>query len=144
MLKFATTAGLALAVANIRSRIRAAAIRLVLAVIGAVFVVGAAAFALVAGYFALAPWIGPIGAAGAIAAFLLVVGLVFLFFASRAPREQIRAIDASASQSMQEQYARLGRALSSGGALTNPVVLISAAALVAGYLVGRRGRRRDD
>ncbi len=141
MLRFATTAGLALAAANIRSRIRALSIRVALAAVGALFLIGAASFALVAAYLGLQPRLGPIGAAGAIAFALLLIGLVFLFFAQRAPREQIREMDHAASGSLQDQYAQLGRALSSGGTLSNPVVLIAGAALVAGYLFGRRGKR---
>ncbi|MYZ49063.1 hypothetical protein [Propylenella binzhouense] len=141
MLRFATTAGLALAAANIRSRMRALAIRLVLFALAGLFFVGAAAFGLVAAYVALVPVLGPIGAAGAVGGFLLLVALVLFLFARRAPREEIRRIDASASAGMQDQYAELGRLLSSGGILTNPVVLAAATALAAGYLVGRRRGR---
>ena len=143
MLRFLAAAGLAMRVANIRGLIRTAAIRAVLAAIGFLFVIAAAGFGLFAAYIALAPRLGPIGAAGAIAGALLIVGLILLALARRSPRRPAAGLDDQVSADLKEQYQRAAQALGTGTPFTNPIVLLAGAALLAGYLMGRRRKKRD-
>ncbi|MDP2621615.1 MAG: LPXTG cell wall anchor domain-containing protein [Hyphomicrobiales bacterium] len=143
MLRFLTAAALAMRVANIRGLIRAAAIRTVLAAIGLLFVVAAAGFGLFALHMALAPRLGPIGAAGAIAGALLLVGLILLALARCPPRKPSAGLEGQVSASVKEQYQRAARALGTGAPFTNPIMLLAGAALLAGYLMGRRRKKRD-
>jgi len=143
MLRFLAAAGLAARAANIRGLIRAAVTRAVVAAIGLIFVIAGAGFALFAGYIALVPWLGPIGTAGAIALGLLLVGLVLLFVARRSPRKPSSGFEGQASAGLKEQYERAARALGSGSPLTNPIVLLAGAALLAGFLMGRKQHKRD-
>jgi len=142
MLRFLTAAALAMRVANLRGLIRAAAIRAVLAAIGLLFVVAAAGFGLFALYMALAPWLGSIGAAGAIAGALLLVGLILLALARRSVRKSA-GLDRQVTPELKEQYERAAQALGTGTPFTNPIVLLAGAALLAGYLMGRRRKKRD-
>ncbi|HSM20123.1 MAG TPA: hypothetical protein VK844_07120, partial [Hyphomicrobiales bacterium] len=129
MLRFLSVAGLAVRAANLRGLIRAAAIRAVMAAVGILFVIAAAGFGLFAGYMALVPWLGQIGAAGAIAGALLVAGLIFLLFARRSPRRPSPALGGDVTAGVKEQYERAGRALSTGSPYTNPIILLAGAAL---------------
>jgi LPXTG-motif cell wall-anchored protein len=142
MLRFLTAAALAMRVANIRGLIRAAAIRTVLAATGLLFVVAAAGFGLFALHMAIAPRLGPIGAAGAIAGVLLLVGLILLALARRSVRKSA-GLEGQISPELKEQYERAARALGTGTPFTNPIVLLAGAALLAGYLMGRRRKKRD-
>jgi LPXTG-motif cell wall-anchored protein len=143
MLRFLTAAALAMRVANLRGLIRAAAIRTVLAATGLLFVVAAAAFGLFALFMALSPWLGRIGAAGAIAGALLLVGLILLALARRALRKPSAGLDGHVSPQLKEQYERAAQALGTGTPFTNPIVLLAGAALLAGYLMGRRRKKPD-
>jgi hypothetical protein len=140
MLKFASTVGLAYAAANLKRRIRAAINQAILASIALVFVLGAAAFGLVALHIWLAGELGPIASAGLIAFILLVIGAVLALVARRPRGVQPRAEGPGEElqQTLQHGYARPARASREGSPLTNPVVLGMAAALLAGILLGRR------
>lgn len=145
MLKLAGTVGLALAVANLKRRIRVLAVRGILAGCGiAVFVVSLCFF-LVAAHLWLSIQVGGIGSAAIIGGVLLVVALILLFLASRPMREQARAVEQPAEQVgnvFSEGLARLGQAAGSRQSpLRNPVFQAASLALIAGLFLGRRTRR---
>ena len=141
MLKFAGTVGLAYAAANIKRRIRAAINQAVLAGIALVFLLGAAAFALIALHVWLSEEIGPMASAGLIAVILLLLAAIFLLLARREPRRQpppAENVSEQLGETLQQGYARLAQAGGGGSPWTNPVVLGMAAALALGILLGRR------
>ena len=147
MLKLAGTVGLALAVANLKRRIRVLAVRGILGAIGGIFVVAAAVFFLVAAHVWMSSHIGAVLSAAIIGGVLLLIGLLLLFLASRPMREQSRAIEQPATQAgyaLGESVASLAKAAGAGGSpLKNPVFQASALALIAGIFLGRyRSRRR--
>ena len=147
MLKLAGTVGLALAVANLKRRIRVLAVRGILGAIGGIFVVAAAVFFLVAAHVWMSSHIGAVLSAAIIGGALLLIGLLLLFLASRPMREQSRAIEQPATQAgyaLGESVASLAKAASAGGSpLKNPVFQASALALIAGIFLGRYRSRRD-
>jgi hypothetical protein len=129
--------------ANLRGMVRAAVARVVLASIGLVFLAAAAGFGLFAVYIALVPRLGLIGAACAIGVALLVVGLILLLVAQRPPESLSASLERRLSPDLKAQYERAARALGTGSPLTNPIVVLAGAALLAGYFMGRRRPRRD-
>jgi hypothetical protein len=140
VLKLASTVGLAYGVANLKRRIRTAINQAVLGAIALFFLLAAAVFALIALHIWLSGEIGPIASAGAISVALLAVGAVFALLARREPRRQpppTETVGEQLSETLQQGYARLAQA-GGGSPLTNPVVLGMAAALIAGFLLGRR------
>lgn len=142
MMRLLTLAGLAVRLANVPGMIRSAALRAFLAAIGLLFVVAAAGFGLFAVYLALVPPLGSIGSACAIGGALLVVGLILLLIAGRiARRPPVRLEDQIAAE-LKQRYEHATEALG-GTPLTNPIVLLAGAALLVGYLMGRRPKRRD-
>lgn len=143
MLRLLTAAGLAAQAANIRGAVRAAVGRAVLAALAMLFLLAAAAFALVAGYFALAPQLGQTGAAGAIAGALLLVALILFVLARNLPRRALGGTDSGIVEDVKARYRAAARAAGTGSPLANPIVLLAGAALLAGYLAGRRSGERD-
>jgi hypothetical protein len=148
LLKLAGTAGLALAVANLRRRARNLAVRGVLAAAGAVALVVALCFFLVAVHVWLSGEFGVIASASIIGGVLLAIALLLLFLASRPMREQARAVEQPAAQigdALGEGMARLAQAAGSPRSpLRNPVFQAAGLALIAGIFLGRRGRRDRD
>jgi hypothetical protein len=147
MLKLAGTAGLALAVANLRRRARNLAVRGVLAVAGAVALVIAICFFLVALHVWLSEELDPIASACIIGGVLLAIALLLFFLASRPMREQARAVEQPAAQigdALGEGMARLAQAAGSARSpLRNPVFQAAGLALIAGIFLGRRRRSPD-
>lgn len=137
---------MALAVANLKRRIRVLVIRIGLGAIGAVVLVFALAFILVTAHLALSRFVDPIASAAIIGFVLLFIGVVLLFLASRPRREQSRAVEQPVGQV--GSYLSQGlKHLSSTSAtepnpLRNPVFQVSLLALAAGFFLGRR--RSDD
>jgi hypothetical protein len=148
MLKLAGTAGLALAVANLRRRARNLAVRGVLAVAGAVALVIALCFFLVALHVWLAGELGVVASASIIGGALLAVALLLLFLASRPMREQARAVEQPAARvgdALGEGMARLAEAAGSARSpLRNPVFQAAGLALIAGIFLGRRRKPDRD
>ena len=146
MLRLASTVSMALAVANLKRRIRVLAIRTGFGVAGVVVLVFALAFILVAAHLGLSLLVHPIASAAIIGFLLLFVGVVLLFLASRPRREQSRAVENPVGQ--------VGSFLSDGlkhlsstsatepNPLRNPVFQVSLLALAAGFFLGRR-RSKD-
>lgn len=145
MLKLASAMGLALAIANLRRRIRAMAVKGMLAAIGLIVLIAALCFFLVAAHVWLSGAVGTVGSASIIGGVLLVVALLLLFLASRPMREEARAVESTADQlggTLGEGIGRLGQlAGSRQSPLRNPVFQAASLALIAGIFLGRRTRR---
>lgn len=148
MLKLASSVGLALAVANLRRRIRNLAVRGILGAVGAVILVMSLSFFLVAAHLWLSDLLNPIASAAIVGGVLLAIGLLLFFLASRPMREQSRAVENPLEQlsgTFGESASRFGDALGSAGSpLRNPVFQAAGLALLAGFFLGRRGRRPRD
>jgi hypothetical protein len=144
MLKFASSMGVALAVANLKQRMRAMAVRGVLGLAGAIVLVVSICFFLVAAHLWLSGLLNPIASAAIIGGVLLVVALLLFFIASRPvrapkaenPVEQL-------GETLRQGATRFGESLGAGQApLKNPVFLTAGLALLAGFLLGRRAKPR--
>jgi hypothetical protein len=147
MLKLASTVGLALAVANLKRRIRNLAVRGILGAAGGVVLVIALCFFLVAAHLFLSDVLNPIASAAIIGGVLLAIGLILLFLASRPMREQARAVEnpvEQLSETFGASASRLGDALGAGSPLKSPVLQAAGLALLIGFFLGRRGKRRDE
>ena len=137
---------MALAVANLKRRIRVLVIRTAEGAAGVVVLVFALAFLLVSAHLGLSRFVDPIASAAIIGFVLLFMGVVLLFLASRPRREQSRAVEQPVGQ--MGSYVSQGlKYLSSTSAtepnpLRNPVFQVSLLALAAGFFLGRR--RSDD
>ncbi len=147
MLKLAGTAGLALAVANLRRRARNLAVRGTVGAAGIVALVIALCFFLVALHVWLSQALGAIASAAIVGGVLLALGLLLLFLASRPMREQARAVERPAGQigdALGEGMARLAEAAGSRRSpLRNPLFQAAGLALIVGIVLGRRTSRRD-
>ncbi len=148
MLKLASSVGLALAVANLKRRIRNLAVRGILGAVGAVVLVVSLCFFLVAAHLFLSGLLNPIASAAIVGGVLLAIALLLFFLASRPMREQARAVEnpmEEVSDRLREGASRLNEALGpSSSPLRNPVFQAAGLALLAGFFLGRRGRRRDE
>lgn len=142
MFKLAGSVGLALAVANLKRRIRNLAVRSMLGAIGAAVAIIALCFFLVTAHLSLSLWVGPIGSSAIIGGVLLIIALVLFFLASRPMREQARAVEQPAAHlndALGGSFARISQMLGSGQSpLLSPVFLSAGLALVAGLFLGRR------
>jgi amino acid transporter len=142
MFKLAGSVGLALAVANLKRRIRNLAVRSMLGAIGVAVAIIALCFFLVTAHLSLSLWVGPIGSSAIIGGVLLVVALVLFFLASRPMREQARAVEQPAAHltdALGGSFARISQMLGSRRSpLLSPVFLSAGLALVAGLFLGRR------
>ena len=145
MIRLASSVGLALALANLRQRLRKIALRGGLAVAGAIVLVAAICFFLVAGHLYLSTHLNPIASAAIIGGVLLAIALLLLFLASRPIRDpDTDKRLGEAGDKLREATARLTDALGPPGTpLRNPVVAAFGLTLVLGFLLGRRSRRRD-
>jgi hypothetical protein len=148
MLKLVSSVGLALAAANLKRRVRALAVRGILGAVGAVVLVVSVCFFLVAAYLFLADLLDPIASAAIVGGVLLVVALLLFFLASRPVRAQARAAEnpaAELGETLRQGASRLGDAFGPGQApFKNPVFLMAGFALLAGFLLGRRAKPRDE
>jgi hypothetical protein len=143
MLKLASRAGLAVALANLKQRIRRLAVRGILAAIGIVVLVMALCWLLIALHLWLSAKVGPIGSAAIIGGVLLIIAAVLLFLASRTGRTPAPA-PAQAADPLGETIARAAQSVAAGPSpLTSPVFLASLAALSAGIFLGRYRRPPD-
>lgn len=146
LLTLLRSVGLAVAVAELKRRVRALAARGVLGFVGLIVFVIALCFFLVAAHLYLSSLLNPIASAAIIGGVLLVIALILFFLASRPMTGQARAGDGQAAQlgdAIKDSAARIGDAFGGGQSpLQNPVLLAAGFALVAGFLLGRRGRRR--
>jgi hypothetical protein len=147
MFKLASSIGLALAVAELRLRIRHWIRSGIFGVVGAVILVIAICFLLVALHLYLSGLLNPIASAAIIGGVLLLIAIVLFFLASRPMRSASAPAAKPVSQTadtFSESLSRLGQMGGAGGLFANPLVPIAGVALVVGYLLGRRGRRSGD
>jgi amino acid transporter len=150
MFKLASSIGLALALADLKRRIRHWVRTGILGAIGAVLALIALCFFLVAAHLYLSILLNPIASAAIIGGVLLLIALILFFIASRpmasrasAPKESEPA--ANVGDALKEGMARLGQAAgSSGSPLRNPLFQAAGVALIAGFFFGRRSKRDKD
>ena len=146
MLKFASSIGLALAVANLKRRIRHFVRSGILGGIGLAVLLIAVSFLLVALHLYLSRLIDSIASAAVIGGVLLVIALILFFIASRPMKARTKRTAADApsqvADALREGFSRLGEAAGSAESpLRNPVLPAAGIALFIGYLLGRR--RKD-
>jgi hypothetical protein len=150
MFKLASSIGLALALAQLRQRIRHAVRSGILGAIGCVILVIAFGFLLIALHFYLSDLLNPIASAGIIGGVLLLIAVVLLFLASRPMRAKPAAAEAhkpgaGVGDALSDGLSKLGEMTAAGGSpIRNPLLQAAGIALVVGYLLGRRGRRKED
>jgi hypothetical protein len=148
LLTLIRSVGLAVALAELKRRVRAMAQRGVLGFAGLIIFVIALCFFLVAAHLYLSSLLNPIASAAIVGGVLLLIALILFFLASRPIDGKARASgDDQAAQlgdAIKDGAARIGDAFSGGGGgpLQNPVLLAAGFALFAGFLLGRQGRRR--
>jgi protein-S-isoprenylcysteine O-methyltransferase Ste14 len=139
--------GLALALANLKRRIRSLAIRGALGAVAVVVLVVALCFFLVAAHLWLSQLVNPIASAAIIGGVLLAIALLLFFLASRPMGQRARAVEnpvEEVGEALSHGASRLNEALGpEGSPLRNPVFQAAGLALIAGFFLGRRGRGRD-
>ena len=147
MLRLLSALGLTVALANLKRRVRAVALRGGLGVAGAVVLVIALCFFLVAAHLYLSTLIDPIASAAIIGGVLLVIALILFFLASRPMRPRAGTADdplGGAGETLRGAASRVNEALGPPDApLRNPAIVIAGLTLIVGFLLGRRGRRDD-
>ena len=147
MLRLFSALGLTLALANLKQRVRAVALRGGLGVAGAIVLVIALCFFLVAAHLYLSTLLNPIASAAIIGGVLLVIALILFFLASRPLRAQGRGADdplGEAGETLRGAASRVSEALGPPDApLRHPAIMIAGLTLIVGFLLGRRGRRND-
>jgi hypothetical protein len=143
MFKLASSIGLALALAELKQRIRHWIRSGIFGVVGAVILVIAICFFLVALHLYLSDLLNPIASAAIIGGALLLIALILFFLASRPMRSGGAPAAKPAAQggdTFSDSLSRLGQMAGAGGLLANPLLPVAGVALVVGYLLGRRGR----
>jgi len=132
-------AGLALAVANLKRRIRALAVKGVLAATGLLVAIIALCFFLVALHVWLSQAVGSVGSAAIIGGILLVIALILFFIASRRSTGEGATPLQAAGKGPEQLWSRFAQSATSGESpLANPVFQAAALALIAGFFLGRR------
>lgn len=150
MFKLASSIGFALALAELRQRIRHWVRSGILGAIGGVILIIALCFLLVALHLYLSGLLNPIASAAIIGGALLLIALILFFLASRPMRAKpatanAQSAMAGAGDTISESISRLGQmAGASGSPIRNPLFQAAGVALVVGYLLGRRGRKPKD
>jgi hypothetical protein len=150
MFKLASSIGFALALAELRQRIRHWVRSGIFGAVGSVIFVIALCFLLVALHLYLSGLLNPIASAAIIGGVLLLIALILFFLASRPIRAKPAAANmqtpaAGAGDTFSESISHLGQmAGASGSPIRNPLFQAAGVALVVGYLLGRRGRRPKD
>jgi hypothetical protein len=145
MLKLASSVGFALALANLRRRVRRLVTQGILGAVAAVIFVIGLCFLLVAVHLWLSELLSPVASAAIIGGVLLAVALILLLLAAYFP-DRRRGLDSTASplDAVGDGMARLNEALTGGqSVLTNRVLQLAGVALV-GFILGRRSRREKD
>jgi hypothetical protein len=152
MFKLASSIGLALALAELKQRIRHWIRSGIFGVVGAVIAVIALCFLLVALHLYLSSLLNPIASASILGGVLLLIALILFFIASRpmrsatAPAQSTPSPAAGVGNTFSESFAKFSQlASASGSPIRNPLFQAAGVALIVGYLLGRRGRGpRDD
>jgi hypothetical protein len=139
MLKLASSIGLALALADLKARLRRLAAQGVLALIGLALLMIGVCFLLVAAHLYLSEVLSPVASAAIIGGALVFLALIFFLAAQMKGRPQAARPTAAAG----EGVARLGDAIGPNP-LANPTLLMAAAAVLLGFMFGRRTKRGDE
>jgi Putative Actinobacterial Holin-X, holin superfamily III len=135
MFKLASSIGFALALAELKQRVRRLVTQGILGAIGAVLFLIGFCFLLVAAHLYLSQLLNPIASAAIIGGALLVIALMFFLIASmKGSGAARRAQPASVAE---DNMARLADAVGPKP-LANPALVIAGLALVLGFLFGRR------
>lgn len=138
-------AGLALAVANLKQRLRAVAIKSILAAAGFLILVIAFCFLLVALHLWLSAVLNPIASAAIIGGALLIVAAILLYLASRPARAVSPVAPPAAAKGADTDWSQIARGFASGRTpLASPVFQAAVLALIAGFFLGRRRPEKDD
>jgi len=147
MFKLASSIGIALALADLKRRVRHFLRAGAVGLAGAILAVFALAFLLVAAHLYLSGLLNPIASAAIIGGVLLVIALILFFVASRplkpasAPRVEANPA-AGLGDTIGESLSRLSQAAGSDGSpLRNPIFQAAGLALIAGFFFGRRSKR---
>jgi Putative Actinobacterial Holin-X, holin superfamily III len=142
MLKLASSIGFALALAELKQRIRRLVTQGILGAIGGIILLIGLCFLLVAAHLYLSTLLNPIASAAIIGGALVVIALIF-FAVARAKGGGSRQPPAPPrTEAAQENIGRLGVALG-GSPLTNSAFLVAGLALVLGFMFGRRSKGDD-
>ena len=146
MLKLISSIGLAVALADLKRRIRHWVRSGILGAVGALFAVIALCFFLVAAHLYLSGLLNPIASALIIGGVLLVIALILLFLASRP------LPGSSSAKGQPESLGGIGEGTGQDwtqssavdAVLRHPLFPAAAMALVAGFFLGRRSKREKD
>jgi hypothetical protein len=144
MLKFASTVGLTLLLADLKRRIHHWVRSGIMGAIGALFAIFALAFLLVALHLFLSGLLNPIASAAIIGVVLLIVALVFFYVASRPMRPAASTGGEPMTDSLRDGMARLNESGIAASLFRHPLFPTAAAALLAGIFLGRRSKRDKD
>jgi hypothetical protein len=144
MWKLASSIGLALALADLKARVRRLVTQGILGTIGAVFFLIGFCFLLVAAHLFLSEVLNPIASAAIIGGVLIIVAL-FLFLLARLKGSSgsARSSAARPANTAEENMGRLGETFASTS-LANPMLVAAGFALLVGFLFGRRSKRDSD
>ena len=146
MFKLASSIGFALALAELKQRIRHWIRSGIFGVVGAVIAVIALCFLLVALHLYLSSLLNPIASAAIMGGALLLIAIILFFMASRPMRAKPAAASAAqpaegVGDAFSDGLSKLSQmAGGSGSPIRNPLFQAAGVALVVGYLLGRRGR----
>lgn len=143
MLKLASSIGFALALAELKQRIRRLVTQGILGAIGGVILLIGLCFLLVAAHLYLSILLNPIASAAIIGGVLVVIALI-LFAVARAKGGggSRQASPPPRAEAAQENIGRLGETLG-GSPLANSAFLVAGLALVLGFMFGRRSKGDD-
>jgi len=148
MFKLASSIGFALALADLKRRIHHWVRSGIFGAVGLALLLIGLCFLLVALHLYLSYLLSPIASAAIIGGVLVLAALILFFVATRPMKASVRAAGAQepASQigdAVREGMARLGQAAGSERSLLrNPLLQAAGVALIVGYFLGRRGRRK--
>ncbi len=140
MFKLASSIGFALALAELKQRVRRLVTQGILGAIGAVLFLIGFCFLLVAAHLYLSQLLNPIASAAIIGGALLVIALIFFLIASMTGSGAARR--AQPASVAEDNMARLADAVGPKP-LANPALVIAGLALVLGFLFGRRTKSDD-
>lgn len=135
-------------VAELKHKLRAVAVRGAFGIVGLVVLLAGLGFLLAAADIWLAGLYGPVIAASIVGGALLVLAIILFLLASRPiePAPKQRPAPADMFSQVGSGFAGLGRSAAEGegSAIQNPAVLAAGFALLAGFMMGRRGGPRGD
>ncbi len=143
MLKLASSLGFALALSELKQRVRRLMTQGVIGLAGVVVFLIGFCFLLVAGHLYLSQLLNPIASAAIIGGVLILVALIlFLVAKGKGSAAPPRRAPTPQAGGVEENMARLQQAVGSTP-LANPALIIAGLALLLGFFFGRR-KKGDD